>query len=227
MKQAVLLAAMFTVAAIALCDQQQDGAGIPRGMLTPRPEGPEWMDLLSPENMSEWSSNMSARDVFEIDHGTLHIYGAESGAHVGFMKERLRDLQLHIEFKVSPKANSGIVLRGERDAPLFTGMEIQVFDDHGSPTTKHSCGALYDVATPMFNMSLAAGQWNSFDITCQGRTLVVVMNGWKILDIDLSRLTMPIGRFPKPYAELALDGYLFLQDNVGEVWYRNIMLKTL
>ncbi len=53
------------------------------------------------------------------------------------------------------------------------------------------------------------------------------MNGWKILDADLAKMTMPIGRFAAPFAQLALDGHIFLQDYGGEVWYRNIMLKKL
>jgi len=218
----IAVCAMASVRAEVAAEQR-----IPEGTLTPRPHGPEWQDLLTVENAAEWRSNIKTADVFEIRDGTLHVFGKESGAHIGYMKERLRDFQLHVEFKTSPKANSGILLRGEQDDPLFTGIEIQVFEDYGGHPTRFSCGALYGVATPMFNPSKPAGEWNSFDITCHERTLIVVFNGWKILDVDLARLTMPLGRLPKPYAQLSLDGYLFVQDNVGDVWYRNIVLKKL
>lgn len=223
-----LIFAVFLLCTVTL-PQAREEAELknPVGKLTPRPEGPEWTDLLALGNMHEWRSNIKALKNFKIEDGALHIFGTQSGAHVGFMKERLKNFELHIEFKTSPKANSGVVIGGEPDDPLFTGMEIQVFEDHGGPATVYSCGALYGVATPMFNMSFPAGEWNSFDITFNERTLVVVMNGWKILDIDLSKMTMPVGKFPTPYAELALDGYLFVQDNTGEAWYRNVMLKKL
>ena len=79
----------------------------------------------------------------------------------------------------------------------------------------------------MFNMSRPAGQWNSLDITCQGRVLVVYMNGWKILDVDLSKMTSPIGEFATPYAQMALDGFIFVEDRIGEAWFRNFLVKKL
>ncbi len=88
-------------------------------------------------------------------------------------------------------------------------------------------GSIFDVATPMFNLSRPTGEWNSFDIMCKGKHLEVVMNGWKIIDIDMSKMTMPIGKFDTPYNDLPLDGYLFLQDHGHEVWYRNILIKKL
>jgi hypothetical protein len=53
------------------------------------------------------------------------------------------------------------------------------------------------------------------------------MNGWKIIDTDLSVMTQPIGKFDTPYAKLPLKGYIFLQDHHREVWYRNIFLKRM
>jgi len=102
-----------------------------------------------------------------------------------------------------------------------------VLGDHGRPPSTHSCGALYDVAAPMFNLSRPAGKWNSCDMTCQGQDLEVVMNGWKILDVDLSKMTMRIGKFPTPLAALPQEGHVLLQDHHDEVWYRNIRVKKL
>ena len=199
----------------------------PPGKLTPPPKGKGWVDLLDEDHAPEWRPNIRHEKLLEVKDSALHIFGTQVGGYVCYTKERLRDFALHIEFKVAANTNSGVILRGETEEPELTGLEIQVLDDHGRDPSRHGCGALYDIATPMFNMSFSAGQWNSLDITCQGRILIVVMNDWKILDLDLSKLTTPVGKFTTPYAQLALDGYLFLQDRGGEVWYRNIFLKKL
>jgi hypothetical protein len=83
---------------------------------------------------------------------------------------------LHIEFKVTPKANSGVFFRSDLKDPVQKGFEIQVLEDYGEQPNKNSCGSLYDVATPMFNMSFSPGEWNSYDMTCRGSNVIVFMN---------------------------------------------------
>ncbi len=72
-----------------------------------------------------------------------------------------------------------------------------------------------------------AGEWNSYDILVEGSRVVVVHNGWKIIDADLEKMTMPIGKFDVPFAEYAREGYLTFQDHGGEVWYRNILIREI
>lgn len=139
------------------------------------------------------------------------------------------DFILQMEFKVEKGANSGVCLRSARQgAPPFTGFEVQILDDHGQPPNKNSCGSIYDVVTPMFNASRPAGEWNQLEITCQGSIVRVELNGLKVIDTDFARLTAPIGKFPRPYAELPRSGYITLQDHWKPVaFYRNIRIKPL
>jgi len=195
--------------------------------VTPRPAGPDWIDLLAPEHADGWRANVRQATLFEIDEEVMWVCGEESNGFVGHMAERLRDFALHLEFKLGPAANTGVVLRGEPESPPHSGMEIQILADYGRPPTDTSCGALYGVATPMFNLSKPTGEWNSFDITCKGRVVVAYFNGWKVLDVDLAKMTMPIGKLATPYAMKPLDGYVFLEARTGEAWFRNIMLRKL
>lgn len=200
---------------------------VPVGQLTARPQGSEWIDLFDADHAAQWKQPEDAPKLFEITDGVFHIYGHKPMRHVGYMAETFGDFQLHIEFSFAAKTNSGVMFRAAADDPVYKGMEIQVQDDFGVPPTKNTCGSLYDVATPMWTMVKPAGEWNSYDITTQGQHLVVVMNGWKVLDLDLSIMTQPIGKFSTPYAQLGLQGYLFLQDHGGEIWYRNAVIKKL
>jgi len=199
---------------------------VPQGAPTPRPEGDDWIDLLDAGHASGWANVSDDRDVFEIADGVLHIYGTFGRLrYVGYTPETFGDFDLHIEFKVTPRANSGVFLRVPKGESPFRGFEIQVLDDHGKPPSPHRSGAIYDVVTPMHNLSRPTGQWNAYDVTVRGRTVTVHMNGWLVVQSDFSKMTTPLGKFNAPYAKMSLEGTISVQDHGGEVWYRNILVR--
>jgi hypothetical protein len=79
----------------------------------------------------------------------------------------------------------------------------------------------------MYNMALPAGEWNSYDITVNDGEVIVFMNGWRVLHTDLSKMTMPIGKFKAPFSDLPQSGGIAFQDHGGEVWYRNIFIRPI
>ncbi|MBP8128238.1 MAG: DUF1080 domain-containing protein [Candidatus Hydrogenedentes bacterium] len=201
----------------------------PQGEPTPRPFGEGWIDLLDAAHAPQWKNLTDGRDIFEIRDGVLHIPGiwGTTLRYAGYTGERFSDFELHIEFKVSWRANSGVFLRVHPEDPVHRGFEVQVLDDHTQAPNKNGSGSVYDVVTPMFNMARPRGEWNSYDITVKGRQVTVTMNGWRVVDTDFAQMTMPIGKFDTPFAELPLEGLIALQDHGGEVWYRNILVRRL
>jgi len=217
------------VAAVALFGYLRPQGPVPTGATTPAPSGPEWVNLFDAEHRAGWRNITDDMDIFAFDGDVLHIFGKTIHPlrYVGYASERFGDFELHVEFRVAPRANSGVFLRAQPNDPVYRGFEVQVLDDHGKRPHKQGSGAIYDVATPMFNMALPAGAWNSYDITVRGGEVIVFMNGWRVIHVDLDQMTMPIGKFPAPFADLPRDGLLLFQDHGGEVWYRNAMLKRL
>ena len=206
-----------------------DTAGrVPAGAPTPRPEGEGWIDLLSPENAPHWKNvTDTAQGIFTIDAGIFHVPGQKITRYIAWDKDIFADFEMHIEFKAPRDANSGVFIRTNPADPVQQGMEIQVMGDYGCPPDIHSSGALYDIATPMFNMARPEGEWNSLDIRFEASALEVVYNGWKVLSLDLSLMTMPIGKFDTPLASLPREGHIVLQDHSSEVWYRNLLVRRL
>ena len=200
---------------------------MPVGEPQPAPEGPEWVDLLDADHASHWENVSDDLDIFHIEDGELHIPGRSTTRYVAYTHEAFEDFELHLEYRLGASTNSGVFIRSSLENPVYAGMEIQVLDDHGELPSTHTTGSLYDVATPMFNMSLPTGSWNSMRIRCEGPMLTVHMNGWKILEADLDQLTMPVGKFDTPLAELSRSGHLLLQDHGGEITYRNLLIRPL
>lgn len=200
---------------------------VPYGEPTPPPEGEGWIDLLDAEHAAHWKNVTDDKDIFELRDGMLHIYGHSIYPlrYVGYTAQQFADFDLHMELKVARGANSGVFLRAQPDDPVYRGFEVQVLEDYGEPPSKNGSGAIYDVVTPMFNMARPAGEWNSYDITVDGPEVTVVMNGWMVVHTDLSKMTMPIGKFEAPFAGLPQEGALALQDHGGEVWYRNVRIR--
>lgn len=225
----------FAVVALALgvgleqaCVHADEEERLPEGAPTPRPEGEGWIDLLSAENAGHWKNVTDPRaERVAIEDGIFHVFGEKPTNYIAWTGRAFSDFELHAEVKVTPGANSGVFFRTAPDNPVQGGMEVQVYDDHGKAPSKAGTGGLYDVATPMFNMARPAGEWNSYDITCKGSLVEVRVNGWKVLDLDLAQLTMPIGKFDTPLADLPHEGHVILQDHGDEVWFRNVMVKPL
>ena len=200
----------------------------PQGQPTPVPSGEGWIDLFSAENAPYWKNVTDDRkDIFKIEDGVFQVPGQGSTRYMAWQKEKFGNFEMHIEFRIQEDANSGVFVRTDPADPVQRGMEVQVFGDYGDAPTIHGSGALYDIATPMFNMALPAGQWNSYDIRFVGSNLDVVYNGWKVLALDVSIMTMPIGKFDTPLAVLPQEGHIILQDHGDEVAFRNLKIRRI
>jgi hypothetical protein len=222
----VVVALLVLIGGGIVCVHALANQRVPHGAMTACPSGEGWMDLLA--KADAWKNCSDDKvGVFEIKDGMFHIFGGSTSRYIAYTAETFGDFALHVEFKLKKGTNSGVFFRTDPKNPVQGGFEIQVLDDAGKAPDKNSSGSLYDVATPMFNMAFPAGEWNSYDIQCQGSHLVVDVNGWKVIDLDLAKMTEPIGKFDTPLAKLPQTGNIVLQDHEGEIWYRNVKIKKL
>jgi 3-keto-disaccharide hydrolase len=132
-----------------------------------------------------------------------------------YTEEKFQDFQLHVEYMIPPRSNSGIYLRGR--------YEIQIMDDAGKPTHNRLNGSIYGRIAPTVNATKPAGEWQTVDATLVGKRVTVVLNGQKI--IDNAEIAGPTGA--------ALDdresepGPILLQGDHGQVSFRNLYIKPL
>lgn len=235
MKKTILLSVVCTllIVALILCTAlyilRAPWKPRPQGMPTAVPEGEGWINLLDDEHRPLWRNITDETDIFAFEGDELHIFGRSLTTlrYVGYTGRPFSDFELHLEYRLARRTNSGVFLRVQEKDPVHRGFEVQVLDDHGKPPSYTSSGSIYDVVSPMFNMSRPTGEWNSFNIIARGHELAVYMNGWKVIDTDLSKMTETIGKFSVPFAELPLEGLIALQDHGGRIWYRNIYIRPL
>jgi hypothetical protein len=205
-------------------------AGVALGPIaSPAAEGDGWRNLLG-KDLTGWQAPSGDRPApgWVVEEGALV---RKDRAGYVWTTERFGDFVLDLEFKT--EGNSGIFIRTDnlRD-PVQTGIEIQVDRPVKNPG-KGSCGAVYNCLAPSKEMS-RKGEWNHITITAQDNKLTVVMNGEKIVDMDLNQWTEanqnPDGtknKFRTALKDFKREGHVGLQDHGAVIAYRNIKIQVL
>lgn len=150
----------------------------------------------------------------------------------------LENYILALDFKISPKCNSGIFVRTSSLTPRpgrdvgFNGIEIAI--DDTKTAGLHDTGAIYDLVPPRMNAMKPVGEWNHIQITSNGNLLEVELNGQSVSKMDLNewptankRADGSAHKFDVAYKDHPRKGYIGLQDHGSDCWYRNIKLKPI
>ncbi|MEO8027027.1 MAG: DUF1080 domain-containing protein [Bryobacteraceae bacterium] len=149
-----------------------------------------------------------------------------------FTEKEYANFVLRFEFKFGEDgANNGIGIRSPfvGDA-AYQGMEIQILDDSADvykgklqPWQVH--GSIYNVI-PATTGFLKRKDWNYEEITANGSHIVVMLNGHKILDADISKVTDP--EILKKHPGLKrTTGHIGLLGHDTRVEFRNMRIKEL
>ena len=189
-----------------------------------------WKDLFNGKDLTGWIGKKQGG--WKVEDGTL---AWQKGCGYIWTEEQFGNFILDLEFKLSKGCNSGIFIRTANIRnPVQTGIEVQILDSHGRKPNKHTCGAIYDCLAPSTEATKPAGQWNHITITCKDNIIQVVLNGTKIIDMDLDKWTEPHknpdgsrNKFRTAYKDMPRKGHIGFQDHGKPVWYRNIRIKPL
>jgi Domain of Unknown Function (DUF1080) len=157
--------------------------------------------------------------------------------------DQFASFELQIEWKVSPRGNSGIKYLVTEDLPpsgrSAVSFEYQVLDDENHPDAKMGiggnrvAGALYDLIPPgKGRKPKPVGQFNQTRIIVRGDRIEHWLNGVKVVEFDRSsadfkqRIAQSKFKDRKGFGEAA-KGHILLQDHGDAVWFRNIKIRNL
>lgn len=211
----------------ALGDLTADATPGPKAAAAAPSDG--WTRLFNGVDLKGWSCKEGS---WGVEEGA--IARLKGGSDI-WTEQQFGDFELELDFKLTPKANSGVFFRTSNlSDPVQTGIEFQVIDSFGKPQADaHDCGAIYDCMPPKQNAVKAPGEWNHMRLVCAGPKITAQLNGVDIIDMDLDRWTdagkNPDGspnKFNTAYKDMPRVGHIGFQDHGNTVWYRNVRIKA-
>jgi len=199
----------------------------------------DWTILFDGSNVNHWrgfNQEDFPFDGWAIEDGTLKTIVGGNRIDV-ITKERFKDFELVLEWKVSPAGNSGIFYFAteEMDYIWQTAPEMQVLDDSAHPDGKKavtSAGSLYDLISPTEKYLKPVGEFNEARIKVKNNQVEHWQNGKKILAYEYGSNTINELIAKSKFKSMPLfakvnTGHIGLQHHGEEVWFRNIRIKKL
>ena len=191
----------------------------------PAPDAEGFIPLFNGNNLDGWKV-LKNPDGFKVVDGVIRCeYGG--GGEVAYYDVRtFGDFVLRVEWRVSAKGNSGVFLRAPQqdNEPWNGGYEVQISNEQPPRDDSHCTGSLYGYVAVDPRPDETPGDWRSYEITCKGTQIRVVVDGTTV--IDYNQESDPETK-DKP-----LKGFIGIQDShAGEpntwVEYRSIAIKPL
>jgi len=228
----------FSIAALLLfCACCPRGNADPAGNdLTEAERRDGWLLLFDGKTHAGWMNSDRTNPRTPVIDGALNPHRA--GHYMLVHTQQWENFILSLDFKISPKCNSGIFVRTSSLTPRagkdvgFNGIEIAIDDTTTAGFT--DTAAVYDLSKPTRNVMRPVGEWNHIEITCRDTLIEVVLNGAKVNSVDLAKFVEPHKRpdgtahkFDIAYRDHPRRGYIGLQDHGSPCWFKNIKLKPL
>jgi hypothetical protein len=125
--------------------------------------------LFNGKNMDQCVTNRDKKPVtWKVSNNVLTVNKSDGNIET---KEKFKDYQLHVEWKVpanitgsgQARGNSGIFLAST--GPGDDGYELQVLDSYNNKTYVNGmAGSLYKQAIPLANPGRKPGNWQTYDV---------------------------------------------------------------
>jgi hypothetical protein len=190
-----------------------------KGLLDPKKklDNPINKAKLSPEQLekAQAEADENMRQHWKVENGEIVFDG--KGRSLCTAKD-YSDFEMWVDWKIPPKGDSGIYLRGSPQVQIWDTALTNVGAQVGS-------GGLYNNKKnpdkPLVKADKPVGEWNTFWIKMVGDKVWVKLNGQTVVDgVVLENYwdrNQPI--FP--------TGDIQLQNHGGPLWFKNIYIKEL
>jgi hypothetical protein len=190
-----------------------------------------FVPLFNGKDLSGWKRYDVKIDVWSVEKEMIVCSGKDGGGWLGTERD-YANFELRLEYRLKPGGNSGVYIRAPQKGHISrVGMEIQILDDfhpnYANLDFYQYTGSIYHVVAPTRRAAHKAGKWNTMVIRADGRQVVVILNGAKIVDADLDRCRKD-AQVAKEHPGLARKrGRIGLQSHTDRVEFRNLRVKEI
>jgi len=186
--------------------------------------------IFNGKELTDWRG---ATDQYEVVDGAIYCKPKKGGNL--YHKDDLKDFAVRSEIKLPPGGNNGFCIRypGQGDTAYVGMCEIQVLDDNyekvkGPIDPRQAHGSAYGMVAAQRGYQRPLGEWNFEEVTVVGSTIKVELNGYLILDCDLSKVDLAtvMGKKAHPGKDNT-HGYFGFAGHNDPVGFRNLSVKTI
>lgn len=206
--------------------------------LTPEERSQGFRHLFDGVSFSGWRGyrRETVPSTWVVQDGAMVVVPGSGGGDI-ITTEEFQDFELRLQWKISPRGNSGIFFRVSEKGRFVweTGPEMQILDDEGygaSLDPKTAAGADYALYAPLRRVTRAVGKWNDVRIIVKGSHVEYWLNGHKVVEYELGSEDWLNRVKASKFANLpdfgrVSKGHIALQDHGFPVWFRNIRIRPL
>jgi len=179
------------------------------------------------KNFSGWKGPV---DNYEINDGVLKCKPHKGGTI--YTEAEYTDFAARFEFKLPAGGNNGLAIRypGAGDTAYVGMCELQILDSEHPKYAKldkrQYHGSAYGMVAAHRGFLRPTGEWNIQEVTVVGSTIKVELNGYVILNADLSKVTEYMGKRPHPGKDRT-SGHFGFAGHSDPVEFRNVYIKSL
>jgi hypothetical protein len=178
---------------------------------------------LSPEQYREAveKANKKVLPHWKVEDGVLTYDG--KGDSLQTAKD-YGDFELYVDWKIHPKGDSGIYLRGQPQVQIWDSDNL---GDNLKADKGKGSGGLWNNPrgskgqTPLKKADRPVGEWNTFHIVMKGDLVTIHLNGTLIVD------EAPLFNYWEKGKPLPTTGPIELQHHGDVLWFKNIYIKEL
>jgi hypothetical protein len=170
----------------------------------------------SPEVLAraQAKADASMREHWKVENGALVFDG--EGESLATAKD-YGDFELYVDWKILPKGDSGIYLRGTP--------QVQIWDPDGEKQAAVGSGGLFNnrkhPSKPTKRADKPVGQWNTFWIKMVGEKVSIKLNDELVVD------GVVLENYWEKDKPIYPTGQIELQNHGNTLYFKNIYIKEL
>ncbi len=185
--------------------------------------------LLNGRDLKGWAGPL---DNYEVVDAAVKCKAGKGGTI--YTEKEYGDFVVRLEYKLPPGGNNGLAIRypGKGDTAYEGMCELQVLDDNYEKVTnskidpRQAHGSAYGMAAAARGFQRPPGEWNYEEVTVKGSKIRVELNGFVVLDTDLSQIKEYLANSPHPGKDRVRGHFGFAGHN-DPVMFRNVRLREL
>ncbi|MEE2711370.1 MAG: DUF1080 domain-containing protein [Planctomycetota bacterium] len=181
-------------------------------------------------NGKDFSGWAGPTHTYEVDNGAIRCRAGAGGTI--YTKATYDDFVARLEFKLPPGGNNGLAIRypGSGDTAYIGMCELQVIDHthkkYANLKDWQVHGSAYGMAPAHRGFLRPAGTWNFQEVTVKGSTITVELNGYVILETDLSKIDKPFSGNAHA-GRTRTEGHFGFAGHNDPVSFRHVRIKRL